>query len=130
MVDLLYGINVPRAPRADLVAVFATGVAGLNQPAGVSPGEMLRLNLTIAPAASPQRLGVLAGDVAGFPNGRRLGDDVVDIELRVVAGVLVDGFNLTPNNQLGNGVDANDKPFLPHFPYLPPPRTPPRPTPP
>ena len=54
--------------------------------------------------------------MAGFPNGRRLADDVVDIELRVVAGVLVPGFNVTPNNQLGDGVDANDVPFLPSFP--------------
>ena len=124
LLKLLYGINVPPTPRADLVAVFATGVAGLNQPAGVTPGEMLRLNMTIPPADQPRRLGVLAGDVAGFPNGRRLGDDVVDIELRVVAGVLVDGFNVAPNNQLGDGVDANDRPFLPYFPYLAPPHNP------
>jgi hypothetical protein len=120
----LFGINVPPTPRNDLVAVFATGVPGLNQPAGVSPGEMLRLNMSIPPAASPNRLGVLAGDVAGFPNGRRLADDVVDIELRVVAGVLVDGFNIAPNNQLGDGIDANDMPYLPYFPYVGPPQNP------
>ena len=124
LLNLLYGIRVPPTPRADLVAVFATGVPGLNQPAGVSPGEMLRLNLTIPPASAPQRLGVLAGDVAGFPNGRRLADDVVDIELRVVAGVLVDGFNIAPNNLLGDGIDVNDRPFLPSFPYLAPPHNP------
>lgn len=124
LLTLLYGISVPPAPRSDIVAVFATGVAGLNQPAGVTPGEMLRLNMTIAPAAEPKRLGVLAGDVAGFPNGRRLGDDVVDIELRVVAGVLVDGFNIAPNNQLGDGIDANDRPTLPYFPYVAPPHNP------
>jgi len=115
---------VPPAPRQDLVTVFATGVPGLNQPAGVAPGEMLRLNLTTPPAASPNRGGVLAGDLAGFPNGRRLADDVVDAELRVVAGVLVDGFNIAPNNQLGDGVDANDLPFLPYFPYVAPPHNP------
>jgi uncharacterized protein DUF4331 len=120
----IFGINVPPAPRSDIVSVFATGVPGLNQPAGVSPGEMLRLNMSIAPAARPKRLGVLAGDIAGFPNGRRLADDVVDIELRVVAGVLVDGFNVAPNNQLGDGVDANDMPFLPYFPYVAPPHNP------
>jgi hypothetical protein len=120
----LFGINVPPAPRNDLVAVFATGVPGLNQPPNVAPGEMLRLNMAIAPAAKPSRFGVLAGDVAGFPNGRRLADDVVDIELRVVAGVLVPGFNIAPNNQLGDGVDANDMPFLPHFPYVAPPQNP------
>src|SRR5690242_9853675 len=79
---------------------------------------MLRLNMSIAPSASPNRLGVLAGDQAGFPNGRRLADDVVDIELRVVAGVLVNGFDVAPNNQLGDGIDANDMPFLPYFPYV------------
>jgi hypothetical protein len=120
----IYGLSVPPAPRNDVVAVFATGVPGLNQPAGVAPGEMLRLNLTIPPAATPNRLGVLAGDVAGFPNGRRLTDDVVDIEERVVAGVLVNGFNIAPNNQLGDGVDANDMPFLPYFPYVAPPQNP------
>ena len=124
LLTLLYGISVPPAPRSDIVAVFATGVAGLNQPACVTPGEMLRLNMIIPPASEPKRLGVLAGDVAGFPNGRRLGDDIVDIELRVVAGVLVNGFNVAPNNQLGDGIDANDKPFLPYFPYVAPPHNP------
>ena len=85
---------------------------------------MLRLNMTIAPNASPNRLGVLAGDVAGFPNGRRLGDDVVDIAERVVAGVLVPGFNIAPNNQLGDGIDVNDVPYLPYFPYVAPPHNP------
>jgi uncharacterized protein DUF4331/flagellar hook capping protein FlgD len=124
LLRLIYGVNVPAAPRSDVVAVFATGVSGLNQPAGVTPGEMLRLNMTIPPASEPKRLGVLAGDVAGFPNGRRLADDVVDIELRVVAGVLVSGFNIAPNNQLGDGIDANDRPFLPYFPYVAPPHNP------
>ncbi len=124
LLQLLYGIAVPPTPRADLVAVFATGVAGLIQPAGVTPGEKLRLHLPIPPADTPRRLGVLAGDVAGFPNGRRLGDDVVDITLRVAAGVLVDGFDVAPNNRLGDGVDANDRPFLPYFPYVAPPHDP------
>jgi len=124
LLHALFGINVPPAPRNDLVSVFATGVPGLNQPAGGSPGEMLRLNMTIPPSANPNRLGVLAGDLAGFPNGRRLADDVVDIELRVVAGVLVNGFNIAPNNQLGDGIDANDMPFLPYFPYVAPPQNP------
>jgi len=124
LLHALFGINVPPAPRNDLVAVFATGVPGLNQPANVAPGEMLRLNMSIPPASKPSRFGVLAGDVAGFPNGRRLADDVVDIELRVVAGVLVTGFNVAPNNQLGDGVDANDKPYLPYFPYVAPPQNP------
>src|SRR5207249_5196718 len=106
LLHALFGINVPPAPRNDLVAVFATGVGGLNQPPNVSPGEMLRLNMSIPPASSPSRFGVLAGDQAGFPNGRRLADDVVDIELRVVAGVLVSGFDVAPHNQLGYGIDG------------------------
>jgi len=77
-------------PRTDLVAAFLTGISGLNQPANVKASEMLRLNTTIAPTpmASQNNLGVAAGDNAGFPNGRRPGDDVVDIELRVAMGAL------------------------------------------
>ena len=116
---LLYGIAVPPAPRKDIEAVFLTGVKGLNQPPNVVPAEMIRLNtaIPVTPAASIKNLGVIAGDLGGFPNGRRLADDVVDIELRVIAGVLVDGFNVFPNNALTDGVDANDKPFLATFPY-------------
>jgi hypothetical protein len=117
LLNALYGISVPGGPRNDLVAVFLTGVPGLNQPARGVPGEFLRLNLAIAPSATPSRLGVLGGDLAGFPNGRRLADDVVDIELRAVAGVLVEGFDVAPNNQLGDGVDVNDRDFLAVFPY-------------
>jgi hypothetical protein len=77
-------------PRTDLVAAFLTGVEGLNKPANVKPSEMLRLNTGVAPTpkASQMNLGVLAGDNAGFPNGRRPGDDIVDAELRVAMGVL------------------------------------------
>jgi hypothetical protein len=119
--NLLYGVKVPAAPRNDLVTVFLTGVPGLNQPAGVKPAEMLRVNTAIPHATSPNRLGVIAGDTQGYPNGRRLADDIVDISLRVAAGVLVDGFNVSPNNVLGDGVDANDRPFSTVFPYLGPP---------
>lgn len=77
-------------PRTDLVTAFLTGVSGLNQPKNVRPSEMLRLNTAIAPTpkAAQNNLGVLGGDNAGFPNGRRPGDDVVDIELRVAMGAL------------------------------------------
>ena len=87
---------------------------------------MLRLNLTIAPATAPDRFGVIAGDNAGFPNGRRLTDDVVDIVERAAAGgtVLTPATNVFPNNVLGDGVDANDLPFLPYFPYVAPPHNP------
>jgi Domain of unknown function (DUF4331) len=81
---------VPGTPRDDLVAVFLTGVKGLNQPANVTPSEMLRLNTSTpaTPPASQNDLGVLGGDAAGFPNGRRPYDDVVDITLRVAEGAL------------------------------------------
>jgi hypothetical protein len=77
-------------PRTDLVAAFATGIAGVNQPANVVPSEMLRLNTSIAATAQAQQnaLGVAAGDNAGFPNGRRPGDDVVDVSIRVAMGAL------------------------------------------
>jgi hypothetical protein len=118
LLNAIFQIAVPPAPRNDLVQVFLTGVPGLNQPAGGTPSEMLRLNLAIPPSSSPNALGVLAGDLAGFPNGRRLSDDVVDIALRAMAGVLVEGFNVAPNNALGDGVAGNDKPFMATFPYV------------
>ena len=111
------GLKVPPTPRVDILAVFATGVKGLNQPPNVVPSEQLRLNVAIPPSANPNRLGVLAGDLAGFPNGRRLNDDVVDASLRVIAGVLVDGFNVAPNNALGDNVDAPFAQLLTTFPY-------------
>jgi len=77
-------------PRNDLITAFLTGFPGVNQPAGVVAGEMLRLNTSIptTPRVQQSPLGLAAGDVAGFPNGRRPGDDVVDIALRVVMGAL------------------------------------------
>ena len=77
-------------PRNDLVAAFLTGFPGVNQFANVTPGEMLRLNTAIPPTIRDEQraFGVAGGDVAGFPNGRRPGDDVVDIALRVAMGVL------------------------------------------
>ena len=120
LLSLLFGIQSPPSPRNDLVTIFLTGIPGLNQPPGVRPSEMLRLNTGIAPVFSPNPLGVLGGDVAGFPNGRRLTDDVVDIALRAMAGAtpLTPTFNTGINAQLGDGVGANDKPFLAVFPYV------------
>lgn len=117
LMNALYGVDVPPAPRNDLVQVFLTGLPGANQPPNVTPAEMIRLNVAVPVTASPNRLGALAGDLGGFPNGRRLTDDVVDISLRVVAGVLVPGYDKSPNNALTDGVDANDKAFLTTFPY-------------
>ena len=113
LLQLVYGIQAPATPRNDLVQVFLTGVPGLNQPAGVKPAEMLRLNTDILPTASPARLGVLAADIQGFPNGRRLTDDVVDITLQAAAGVLGG-----VKTSLGDGVDRNDVAFRATFPYL------------
>ena len=128
LLKAVYGINVPPAPRNDLVSIFATGipvnaVTGPNYTTFLSDGqphEMMRLNVAIAPTASPSRLGLLGGDVAGFPNGRRVFDDVVDIELRAVAGgtPFTPGTNVAPNNTLGDGVGNNDVPYLTRFPYL------------
>ena len=91
LIQALFGVPAPTFARTDLVSAFATGIKGLNQPANVKPGEMVRLNTAIpaTPLASQDPMGVLnLTDLAGFPNGRRLVDDVVDIELRVAEGIL------------------------------------------
>lgn len=151
LLNLLYPVlyDVPTSGRVDLVRVFLTGVPGLNRPpfqmdpmdptapAGAVPSELMRLNVAIAPVTPGQsgysRLGVIGGDLSGYPNGRRVNDDVVDITLRVGAGVLLPGTacanqdgsnpgtqscNQAPNNQLGDGVTQNDRPFRTTFPYL------------
>jgi Domain of unknown function (DUF4331) len=123
LIPTLYpGVKVPPTPRKDLVSIFVTGIDGVNMPKSVKGGEMIRLN-TSTPAtaiASQNRLGLLAGQMDGFPNGRRLVDDVTDIELRALAGgtPFTADFNVAPNNALTDGVDANDVPFLAAFPYL------------
>lgn len=134
--------------RADLVAVLLTGInipksatvpTGLQfTSTGKTQADLLRVNTGIKPNAAgacvfgvdgggtPNRLGAIAGDLCGFPNGRRLLDDVTDIELRA----LVEGYgptlnavlgvpNRTPNKLLGDGVDDNDMAFLSTFPYAP-----------
>jgi hypothetical protein len=121
LMQALFGVQTPATPRNDLVTIFLTGIPGLNQ-IGTSPrpSEMLRLNTGIPPSSRPHRLGVLGGDVAGFPNGRRVGDDVVDIALQAMAGAtpLTPDFVRAPNNRLGDGVDQNDKEYLSMFPFL------------
>ena len=116
----LFGVSAPPAPRTDLVTIFLQGIPGLNQPPNVRPSEMLRLNVAIRPTPNPNRFGVLGGDTAGFPNGRRVGDDVTDIAIRAMAGAtpLTPAFNTGINAQLGDGVSANDVPYLNTFPYL------------
>jgi hypothetical protein len=86
-------------------------VPGLNYT-GPTQADLLRLNMSIPVTANPNRLGVIGGDLAGYPNGRRLGDDVIDIDERVIAGELI-GHKLP----LGDGVNADDKAVLPIFPY-------------
>jgi hypothetical protein len=106
----VFGLKVPPAPRTDLLGVFVP--------------DIMRVDLTIAPTpmASQQRLGPLAGDNAGWPfGGRRPVDDVVDIGFRALAGVLVPGFGVAPNNELGDGVNENDVPLLNRFPFHAPP---------
>ena len=123
LVNAIYGLKVPPTPRDDLVAIFLTGIPGLNMPANVKPAEMLRLNMAIKPSANPNRLGFVAGDNAGFPNGRRLADDVTDVALKAVAGAAYPLLHpdYTPDplaGRLGDGVDMNDKPFMSTFPYV------------
>jgi hypothetical protein len=116
VLNALFGVNAPENNRTDIVQALLQGLPMLNQHKGIKgpPAvDTIKLNLGVAPSDTESRFGVIGGDNAGFPNGRRLGDDVVDIELQVVAGLLKG--NKVP---LGDGVDRNDKPFLSSFPYL------------
>lgn len=136
IVNLLYGSAlkpVQTENRTDLSLILLQGVPGLNNPGTGAKADLLRLNVAVAPSApvgKGKRLTVITSspneqpDLAGFPNGRRLEDDIVDIELKAVAqgyGVFLNQAfglpNLSPNNLVGDGVDANDKPFLTSFPY-------------
>jgi hypothetical protein len=117
-----------KKPRADLNAILLTGI-----PKGIVPGfqnftgptmsDMLRLNVAVPATASPNPLGLVAGDAAGFPNGRRLEDDIVTIELRAVAGLtipLVDK-SFTPDavvSSVGDGTTNTNGPLLTKFPYV------------
>lgn len=118
------------AERADLVAILMTGIpagiiSGFQNYTGSTNADLLRLNMAIPPAANPNPLGILGGDLAGFPNGRRVTDDVVTIELRAIAGAtypLVDA-SFKPDaaaSLVTDGVTAasNSMPFLTAFPYL------------
>jgi Domain of unknown function (DUF4331) len=128
LINAVYGVPIPDCDGdpndgdidrlCDLGQVFLTGVTGLNQPPQVTASEMLRLNYKIPPCepgscADYSRMGVIGGDNAGFPNGRRLRDDVIDIAVQVV-----EGFLLGQKTGLGDGVNTNDVPFRSTFPYL------------
>ena len=132
LIASLFGTAAPtQFPRQDLVAVFLTGIAGLNAPANPpTPSEEMRLNTStpITPYGSQRRLGVIAGDNAGYPNGRRPGDDVVDITLRVAMGKLYSlGLYGGPSNapsgnlEFTDGAFTNDTHYLQAFPYVMPP---------
>jgi Domain of unknown function (DUF4331) len=119
LLNALFGLGVKETNRTDIVQALLTGVPGLTQ-IGKNPAaaDTLKINLGVPPSAMPSRFGVLGGDVAGFPNGRRLADDVVDIELRVIAGALLPANQGGKQIPLGDGVDQNDKPFRSAFPYV------------
>jgi hypothetical protein len=111
VINKLYKLDVPETGRDDLVAVLLTGVPKLNFT-GAQAADLLRLNLTIPVTGKPQRLGVLAGDNQGWPNGRRLGDDVIDVAEQAVAGFLKG-----KKVPLGDGVNGDDRQTLESFPY-------------
>ncbi|MFL5804802.1 MAG: DUF4331 domain-containing protein [Roseiflexaceae bacterium] len=143
LINFLYPplVDARTTNRDDLVGILLTGlplpagkIPGLTNLnfTGPTPADLLRLNMMIKPGsalcpATPSRLGVLAGDLCGFPNGRRLADDIVDIELRAIGdgyGPVVNSVfgaltpNNSPNNLVGDGVDQNDKGLLSSFPYV------------
>jgi Domain of unknown function (DUF4331) len=118
------------APRKDLVAILLTGlpkgvIPGFQNFTGDTPADVLRLNMSVPPSSNPNVFGILGGDLAGFPNGRRPQDNVVAIELRAIAGAtypLIDP-NFTPDpaaSQVTDGTSPSSDPvpFMRHFPYL------------
>ena len=133
LIPVLYSpaiTQTPATPRNDLVTIFLTGIPTLTMQtnSAANPSEQLRLNVAIPPSAgvcAGAPMAAIDGDFAGFPNGRRLEDDVTDIALRAVAGgygsILQAALglpNFSPNNLIGDGVSANDVPCLPSFPYM------------
>jgi hypothetical protein len=133
ILNALFGVNAPEKNRVDIVNAVLVGLDLLKNRQTGKPVDTIKVNLGTPPAANPDPLGALAGDAQGYPNGRRLTDDVVDIALQVVAGELAnpalfpdlnkggacDAPAKCPNpTDLGDGVPANDKPFLNTFPYL------------
>ncbi|MGH3870422.1 MAG: DUF4331 domain-containing protein [Pseudonocardiaceae bacterium] len=132
LIEKIYGIPAPKAPRNDIFEIFLTGitnsagneiqVGNLNSQmdnadaAKFQPSEMLRLNMKTPVTAEPNRLGVLGGDLQGFPNGRRLADDVVDISILAVEGELRKAD--TSALKAGDAVNENDVRFRDHFPYV------------
>ncbi len=128
VMNAVFAVAVPDPPRTDLLPLVE--YVGPFAGAGSQPGpvaDLLRLDTSVAatPKASRRRLGLLAGDGAGFPNGRRVSDDVTDVALRVVAGVLCSKcttggaqFNPATVPLLGDGVNTNDVAYQETFPYV------------
>jgi len=116
----LFMLGIKETGRTDIVQTFFTGIPGANQISkNPVPADTLKLNMGVPPTENENRFGVIGGDLAGFPNGRRLADDVVDIELRVLGGFLVPPDQGGKKLPLGDGVDRNDQDFLEGFPYMP-----------
>jgi hypothetical protein len=121
--NAVYGFKIPTPPRTDLLPLvtYAAPIAPKGTPAGPI-ADLMRLNTGVPPTPKAQRkrLGLIAGDPAGFPNGRRLTDDVVDIVERVGVGGVLSGsaFDVAPNKLLGDGVNAPDVPPQETFPYV------------
>ncbi len=116
-------VPIPPAPRLDLAPLvyYAAPICPGCSKAEQGPvADLLRINTGIAPtpADSRKRMAFLAGDSAGFPNGRRVSDDVTDIAAQVVSGVLNPAFNTFPNNRIADGVNANDRSYQETFPYV------------
>jgi hypothetical protein len=114
LLNALFNLGVRTTNRTDIVNALLVGLPGKTRIApNAVPADTLKVNLGVPASATENRFGVIGGDLGGFPNGRRLGDDVVDSELRVIGGVLI-GKPLP----LGDGVDMNDVPFRASFPYV------------
>ncbi len=129
----IYGLKAPKTPRMDLLQIFGTGIAKSTGPIKadlnahvlnkdvdkdkIVPAEELRLNMSVPVTKNPNRLGVLAKDFQGFPNGRRLGDDVVDIEIQALVGAAKSG-KIVMALAAGDGVNKNNKDFTSKFPYI------------
>jgi Domain of unknown function (DUF4331) len=122
LLNALFGLGVKEGSRTDIVQALLTGFPSAPVKTQIAknaaPADTLKLNLGVPPTANPNRFGLLAGDPAGFPNGRRLADDVTDIELRVIAGALLPADQGGKQIPLGDGVDQNEVPFRTSFPYV------------
>ncbi len=117
VLEAIYKIPAPATPRKDLVQVFLQGVPGVNLVSNTTPSEQLRLNINTRRFPDKfQKNGVIAGDRNGFPNGRRLQDDVLDSALQVLEGKL--GKHPAVVDTLGDGVNRNDVSFSSVFPYV------------